>query len=205
MSDLVGGRYPQNYDVAKLLGFQGNASQSNMTPRSNLEWFGPGGLTDGALAATGVGCAVAVPVEVGDVFTKVSILVGAAAEATGTHAFAALYSGIATPALLGQSADATGATAVGPVNTRFDFALSAPVTITPSNAPGGFVYASIAITATTVPTCAVASTPTAIGYQWFSNGPLFFSATHGSALGGTAAATIASPSAKAVAPIVALW
>lgn len=203
MSDLVRGRYPVTSPLATLTGFASNATQGNIAVRSNLTWFGLGNPTDGALAATGVGCAVAIPVEVGDTFTKISILAGATAEATGTHMFAALYSGIAVPALLAQSADNTTAAAVA-ASARFDYTLASPVTVTNATAPGGFIYASIAVTAGTVPTAMVVSAPTAIGYQWYSTGPLFLSATHGSALGATAAATIASPSAKAVAPIVFL-
>jgi hypothetical protein len=130
VSDLVRGRYPVTSPAAKLVGLTSNATQGNIAIRSNADWFGVGGWTDGALAATGVGCAVAVPVEVGDPLSKVSLIVGAAAEATGTHAFASLYSGIATPALLAQSVDLTGATAVGPVNARFDFTLASTVVIT---------------------------------------------------------------------------
>jgi hypothetical protein len=205
MSDLVRGRYPVTSPAAKLVGLTANATQGNIAIRSNAEWPALGNWTDGALAATGVGAAVAVPVEVGDTFTKVSLLVGAAAEATGTHAFVALYSGIAVPALLAQSTDLTGATAVGPVNARFDFTLASAVTVTQAIAPGGFIYASIVVTATTVPTVATASIPTAIGYQWYTAAPLFLAATHGSGLTTTAPGTIASPAAKAVAPIVFLW
>lgn len=200
---LTRGRYPVTNPFAKITGFAANATQGNLPLRSNLEWFALANPTDGALAATGVGCAVPIPVEVGDTFTKVSLLAGATAEATGTHAFVALYSGIATPALLAQSADNTGSAAVA-ASARFDFTLASAVTVTAANAPGGFIYASIAITAGTIPTAMVVSIPTAVGYQWYTTGPLFLSATHGSALGATAAATIASPSAKAVAPIVFL-
>lgn len=203
MSDLIRGRYPVTNPLAKLLGLAANASQANVNVRSNIEWFGLGSPTDGALAATGVGCAVAIPVEVGDTFTKISILAGATAEGTGTHAIAALYSGIATPALLAQSADNTGAAAVA-ASAKFDFPLQSPVTITPATAPGGFIYASIMIAATTIPTAATMSIPAAVGYQWYSSGPLFLAATHGSSIGATAPATIASPAAKAVAPIVFL-
>lgn len=204
MSDLVRGRYPVTSPIAKLVGLTSNATQPNLPPRSNAEFQClSGGWTDGALAATGIGCAVAVPVEVGDPLSKVSLLVGATAEATGTHAFAALYSGVATPALLAQSVDNTGAAALA-ASARFDFTLASTVYVTQAMAPGGFLYASVAITAGTVPTAAVSAIPTAIGYQWFTAGPLFIAATHGSALGATAPATIASPSAKAVAPIVFL-
>jgi hypothetical protein len=203
MSDLIRGRYPVTNPLAKLVGLAGNATQGNVNVRSNMEWFGLGNITDGALAATGVACAVAIPVEVGDTFTKVSLLVGARPRRPGTHAFAALYSGVATPALLGQSTDNTGA-AASAASAKFDFTLASAVTITAATAPGGFIYASIAIAASTIPTAAVVATPTAVGYQWYSAGPLFLSATHGSSLTATAPATIASPAAKAVAPLVFL-
>lgn len=201
--DLVSGRYPTSYQFDKITGKAQNAQQGNIAVRSNAEWLGISGMTDGALAATGVGCAVAIPVSDGDVISKISLIVGATAEATGTHAFAALYSGIAVPALLSQSVTDTGAASLA-ASARFTFTLATPQLITPANAPNGFVYASIAITATTVPTAATVPVAAAVDYQWFPNGPLFLSATHGSALAGTAAATIASPTAKAVAPLVFL-
>lgn len=202
--DLVSGNFPISYPFAALTGQTANTAQGNLRPRSNMEWFGLGNITDGALAATGVGCAVAIPVQNGDVISKISILAGATAEATGTHTFAALYSGIAVPALMAQSTDNTGAAAVA-ASARFDYTLATAQAITPTNAPNGFVYASIVMTATTVATAASIATPTAVGYQWYTTGPLFLSATHGSGLTTTAPATIASPSAKAVAPIVFLW
>lgn len=201
--DLASGFYPLSSPIKAALGMV-NALQSGDGPaRSNAEYLGFGGWTDGALAATGVLAAVAIPVDWGQQFTKVSIFVGATGEGTGSHAFAALYSGIAVPALLAQSADTTGATAIA-ASARFDFTLASTVLASPTNAPNGFLYAGVAITATQVPTAAVVSTPTAVGYQLSTNAPLFFSATAGSALGATAAATIASPTAKAVAPIVVL-
>ncbi len=199
----MSGRYPTSYQFDKLTGKAANASQGNIAVRSNAEWLGISGMTDGALAATGVGCAVAVPVEWGDVISAIDLLAGATAEGTGTHAFAALYSGLATPALLAQSADETGAAAVA-ASVKHAFVLTSSVLITPQNAPGGFVYASISITAATVATAATVPVAAAVDYQWFAGGPLFLSATHGSSLAGTAAATIASPTAKAVAPIVFL-
>ncbi len=203
MSDLVSAGYPISYPHAALSGRIGNAVQGNLRARDNLEFALGGALTDGALAATGVGCAVAVPVSVGDPLSKVSIIAGATAEATGTHAWAAVYSGIAVPALITQSPTETGAAAVA-ASVRHEFALAGNYVVTKELAPYGFVYVSISVTATTVPTAAVFGFPAAIGYQWFANGPLFIAATHGSALAGTAPATIASPTAKAVAPIVFL-
>jgi hypothetical protein len=205
MSDLVRGRYPVTNPLAKALGLQSNVAQGNLSVRSNAEWFGGfAGLTDGALAATGVACAVPVPVEIGDTITKISIVAGATAEATGTHAFAMLYTGLGVPALIGQSVDNVAAAAIG-ASTRFDFTLATPQAISQAQAPGGFLYASIMVAAGTIPTVASYATPAGINYQWFNTQPLFWSMTHGSGLTTTAPATIASPAAKAVAPLVFLY
>lgn len=201
MADLASGHYAQSNPLGALYGSISNVAQPDYPARSNLE-FPVGGLSDGALAATGVGCYVAVPVDVGMSVSKVTMLVGATAGATMTHQFVAIYSGIATPALLAQSADGTsGAIAA---SAAISFTLQSPQTITAAMAPNGFIYAGVAITAATVPTAASVATPTAVGYQFFTGGPLFLSATAGSALGGTAAATIASPAAKATAPVLFL-
>jgi hypothetical protein len=202
MADLTSGRYPETNPLWSALGQSANATQSDVPARTNAEYFGLGGLADGALAATGVGCFVAVPIDIGTVVSKVSLLVGATAGGTITHQFAAIYSGIATPALIAQSADTTSAAIAA--SGAASWSLTAPQTITAAQAPNGYIYAGVAITATTVPTAAVVAVPTAVGYQWFPNSPLFFSATAGTALAGTAAATIASPAAKAVAPLVFL-
>jgi hypothetical protein len=202
MADLPSGRYPQNAAVSALLGNLANSTVANVPARSNLE-FPLGSLSDGALAATGVCAAVPIPIDPGTVVTKASLLIGGTAEATGTHGFIALYSGIATPALIVQTADDTGAAsaAASAIYTR---SFSAATLITAAMAPNGFIYASVSFTAGTIPTAASLGTPTAVGYQWVTNGPLFFAATHGSAVNGTAPATITSQSAKAVAPVVIL-
>jgi N-methylhydantoinase B/oxoprolinase/acetone carboxylase alpha subunit len=70
---------------------------------------------------------------------------------------------------MAQSADNTGAAALA-ASARFDFSLATAQLITPANAPNGFVYASIMVAATQIPTAASMSIPTAIGYQWFSTG-----------------------------------
>ena len=211
MADLVSGLYGQQNPWQGIIGLQ-NAVQSNVPARTNAEYLGLSTITDGALAATGVAFAVPVPVDPGTVISYVSILVGGTAASVPTHSFAALYSGtnVAAPPLIGQSTDGTSVTtfASGAVTV---FTLTNPQRITPAQAPYGFVYAAVSITATTIPTAMAVATPTAVGYQWFTssttpkgNSPLFLSATAGSSLAGTAAATFASPSAKAVAPIVIL-
>lgn len=196
---LIAGLYSNK--IGAYLGFK-NVADPTKPARSNATSLGLSTLTDGALAATGVVCSVPVGVEVGDVIAKVIVPIGATAAGTPTQSFAALYSGIATPALLGQSASG-GAAAIA-ASAAFTFTLEAPVTITEAMAPNGFIYASVAITATTVPTAAAISTPTAVGYQWSTKGPLGFSLTHGSAVGATAPATITGQAAKAVAPVVLL-
>lgn len=198
---LAGGRYPFGSPWQALLGGLANVADATQPARSNLEW-GIGNPSDGALAATGVCCAVPIPVDPGQVISKVSIIVGATAESGGSHAFVALYSGIAVPALVGQSTDLTGAAAIG-ASARFDFTLTAAQKISAAQAPNGFVYASISVTGT-VPTALSVATPAAINYQWTTNGPLFLAMTHGSAVAGTAPATIVTPAAKVVAPIVIL-
>ena len=202
MADLVSGGYPQGTLLKAWFG--PNVTQSNLPARSNAEYLGFGGWTDGALAATGVSCSVPIPVDPGTIITNVKVIVGATAEATGTHSFVALYSGIATPALLGQSTDDTGAAsfAASAVKT---VALTTPYLVKPTDVPNGFLYATVCITAGTIPTAAVMATATAVTYQLNSStAPLGHSLTHGSAQGATAAATIATPSAKAVAPIIGL-
>lgn len=202
---LVRGRYHVTNPVWSLLGQPTNATQSDIAVRSNADISGINALTDGAAFVTGVATAVAIPVEYGDIITKISVFVGAAAEATGTHAVAGLYSGIGVPALLGQSTDLTGATAVGPVNARFDFTLAAAQLVTPVNAPNGYIYASVFVTATTQPTVGSYTVAAAVGYQWFTNAPLKMGGfTHGSALTTVLPATIVSPTGQAVTPVYVL-
>lgn len=201
--DIVSGGYPLTNPLLGLLGGLSNVVQSNIPARSNLEW-GIGDLSDGALAATGVGIVVPCPVAFGTVVSKVSVLIGATAGATMSHQFAALYQGTgAAPALMAQSADTTSA-AIG-ASALASWTLATPQVITPTNAPSGFVYVLLSITATTVPTAVSMSAPTGIQYQWVgTTSPLKLAATAGSSLGGTAAATIASPSGAAVGPVVLL-
>lgn len=199
---LVRGGYPVTHWSRSLFGNTNQSAGTGAPARTNLI-YPFGNITDGAIGTTGVSTSVAVPVEWGDVISKITVFVGATAEGTGTHSFLALYSGIATPALLAQSADDTGAAALG-ASAAYGRSLATAVAITPTNAPYGFVYATVNVTASQIPTLASMATPTAVGYQLTTNGPLFFAATHGSAQGATAAATIASPTAFARAPIVLL-
>lgn len=208
MADLVSGRYGQLSPLASLVGKLSNVTQSNIPARSNLE-FPVGNLTDGALAASGICTAVPVPMDAGTTISFVTILVGATAASTPTHGFGALYSGIATPALLGQSTDLL--TGVIAASAPFQYKLTVPYLVKDADVVNGYLYVSVNGTGTAVQTVMSMATPTAIGYQWFGAAttpigasPIGMAVTHGSAVGGTAPATIASPSAKAVAPIVFL-
>lgn len=208
MADLARGRYNVTNPVHSYLGQPVNATQSDLTVRSNLPVLGLASLADTAAALTTQVCtAVPIPVEYGDVITKITVVVGATAAGTPTNGFAALYSGVATtPALLAQSADIT--TAAIAASALFTYTLQSAVTITPANAPFGYIYASIMSKATTVPSLATVSVAAAVAYQYTLTGataPLKMGAmTHGSALTNTAPATIVTPTAQAATPIVFL-
>jgi hypothetical protein len=204
--DLVSSKYALQNPLLALVGGLVNAVNPVVPARSNAEWS-VGNMTDGALAGTGVLAFVPVPVDVGSTVSKVSFVVGNTAAATPTHQFAAVYAGTGTaPALLAQSADAT-TMAIAAQSGIVTYTLATPQVITTTNAPNGFIYAGISITAGTVCTALSVGTPTGINYQWqvaSATSPLFLAGTAGSALAGTAAATIASASAKAVAPVLFL-
>lgn len=182
----------------------GGLVQTGLTARpARSNAFGLNGTLEGALAATGVGCFVPVGVQVGDVISKVNIITSSTAGGTMTHQFGAIYSGFAAePALIEQSTDTTNAAIAE--KTLLGWTLTAPVKITAAMAPHGFIYAEVAITATTIPTAMVFNSEAIVNFKIGTNGPLFTSFTAGSALAGTAAATTGSPSAKVVAPVVIL-
>ena len=203
MSDLVRGKYPVTNPLFSAFGQTANASQANVALRTNAVVTGLNALTDGAALTTAVATAVAVPVEVGDVITKVTVFVGATAAGTPTNSFAALYSGVAVPALLGQSV--SGGVAAIAASGAFTFTLASAINVTAANAPLGFIYASVVVAATATPSLASTTVATAVAYKWFANAPLGLGAlAHGAALSTTAPATITGQTAQAVTPIVVL-
>ena len=203
MSDLVRGKYPVTNPLFTALGQSANVSQSNIALRTNAVVTGLNALTDGAALTTQVATAVAIPVEIGDVLSKVTVFVGATAAGTPTNSFAALYSGLAVPALLTQSVDG-GAAAIA-ASGAFVFTLAAPVLVTAANAPFGYLYASVMVKATVAPTLASTTVATAVAYKWFANAPLGLGAlAHGAALTSAAPATITGQTAQAVTPLVTL-
>ena len=207
MADLVSGRWPQTNPWWSLLGQPTNVNQSDVPARSNLEWLGMNtAIATGTGATTGVANCVAVPVDQGVVISKVSIFVTNTAAGTPTHSFAALYNGSgAAPALIGQSTD--GGTAAVAANAQFSFTLTSPQLMTNVTAPYGFVYVAFSLTATTMPSFVTVAGPTIGAWGTMvppTNAPLFYSATAGTGLGGTAATTIASPSNVTNVPVVVL-
>ena len=103
---------------------------------------------DNAIGATTLITAMLTPVRPGDVITSASICVGATAGATLTHKYFALYSDIATPALIGtQQADDTGASMAA--NTVYTGTFGATFTV-----PAGTysLWVAFCITGTTIPT-----------------------------------------------------
>jgi hypothetical protein len=210
---LVLGRYPQ-YNAAQVhsAGAAGVA-ESNAPYRSNLElsgfFFGTqvdtaslGGTT------TGVYISTIVPVDVGQTYSTVSILIGATAASTPTHGYAALYSGTtdAAPPLIGQSPDLL--TTAIPASALFTYTLTTPATITPPMAPNGYVNVAVVCTsATTVPSCVTVPVLqiAASGYAWFTGSPLRKNlAQTATAAASTAPATLATTATKSVAPVVFL-
>lgn len=203
--DLVGAGYPISNPLMALLGGSMNLSQSNVPIKSNLS-FGLGGLTDVALAGTGSVNTMAVPVSPGDVFTKITVLVGASAGSPSGWGF--LFTGTgsapgttgAQPTLIAQTASATTPmTAASP----YSFTFAAPVTITAAQCPSGFVYAafypvqtSTASTSFVSMTCAAAAQ-----YLYYPTSPVSLYSTSAST---TAFATLGTSTARASVPVVLL-
>jgi hypothetical protein len=209
--DLVGGRYPVMYPFAKMLGLQANSSQGNISVRSNVE--GPFALNaaadTGAALTTAVGHAVPVPVEVGDVISKVSVRTGATAAVTPTNSWAALYagqSGATAPTLISQTADRL--TAAIAATTTFQWTFATPYTVQPADCPNGYIYVSVMVKAGTVPSLATVAVPAAAltadtTHPWFTGAPIW-AQSHGSALAATAPATITGGTVLAAAVAVFL-
>lgn len=191
--DLVGGKFPLLYPFDKSLGLASNASQVNLSPRSNIEWLGWATQIDEAAALVTNDLVLwPVPVENGDVITKVSVRTGATPATGPTHQFAAIYSGVLTTAALQgkQSADGTS-TAIAASTTKSFTLPTGGVVISPTNAPFGYVYAAVSVKATTaVPSLVGWATATACQGAWFTNAPTFLGARTSTGLTGVAPATV---------------
>ena len=147
-----------------------------------------------AIGATGVEQTVAVPLQAGDTVTSITFITATTAAATPTAGYACLRS--TSGALLAQTAD-FGSTARA-ANTAYTVTLATPQLITAA----GLYYVGISFTAGTVPTLAGLAVVNAV-----VNGAIGLSAkvlaqTHGSSVGATAPATVATPTTVANIPYV---
>jgi hypothetical protein len=148
--------------------------------------------------STGVCLATAIQLTKGTIVTKLGILTGGTI-GSPTHQFAALYDTAATPALIGQSTDAT--TTAFTADTIALFTLTTAYVVPTT----GLYYASFMV-AGTVPTTLCAVTARAgTNDATITTGGKFRSGTHGSALTGTAPSTIASPAAVVNTPWVGVF
>lgn len=153
-----------------------------------------------AALVTQVMTTVAVPLQAGDVISRVAFRIGATAVGTPTNSWVALYSSAAIPALLSQSAD-QGAAAIA-ADTFFDLALAAPQTITVD----GIYYAALMSKATIVPSlmCSASGRAAFWGGVGFTVPQKALVQTSGAALVGVAPATVAAPTNAAAIPYVVL-
>lgn len=196
--DLVSGRFPLTYPFAKSVALASNVAQGNINVRSSLEIPFLGSLQDAAASlVSGKVTLVAVPVEIGDEIQAVDVLAGATAASEPEHSWAALYSGAGV--LLGsQSTD--GETAAIAASKRFSFTLGSKYIIQPADAPNGFVFAAVSVTAKgKVPSLVSGTVPTACQYAWYTNMSAFVAGTSGSALEGKAPASVTLSGVSAIA------
>ena len=208
MTDLVSGRYGAYDPMWLIFGKPNNAKQSNIPARSNIWEQKLTGVSDGALAGTEEGTLVAVPVQEGDIYTKVTYLVGGTGGTECEAGFVALYAGKKTGKLLAQSKSKKYTTQVE-AGKPCVLELEKEVQISSENAPNGFIYVVLVIEAPTggsgvIPTVVSSSVPKACQYSWFTNTPEVLTGTVGTGLKTTAEATLGSVTSKAVAPIVFL-
>ncbi len=151
--------------------------------------------SDLAALTTQVMTSTAIYLPAGFTVTNLTFVSGATAAGTPTNWWYALYSTAATPALLSQTADQL--TAAWAANTAVTLALTTPYVIPAA----GVYYAAVAVKATTVPTLAGATSRVPVVSGALSTDKTL-AVTSGSALTGTAPATIATPTNVATIPYV---
>jgi hypothetical protein len=143
---------------------------------------------DCAIAATGVELAVGISLDPGDTVTTVTFVTGATALASGTAGYVVLRDPAGNK--LAQTADFTSTARAA--NTKYSVTLATAVTATVA----GLYIVGISFTASTVPTLRGVNLANAA----IANAGVTISQSHGSAVAGTAPATVASPTGTAVVP-----
>lgn len=192
MSDSVNGHWP-----IKSEDWMRNGSPSTMFRESLPRWACGSDL---AIAASGVELAVAVPLQAGDVVTNITFVTGATAANGPTAGYACLRT--AAGALIAQTAD-FGSTARA-ANTAYTVALGtgAPYLVT---APGIFLVGISLTVSTTMPTLSGATLRNGIMAGAIGSlGGVVLSKSHGSAVGATAPATVATPTTTFAIPYLIL-
>jgi hypothetical protein len=166
----------------------------NMGTLANYRYLA---TANGAALSTGVMTSVGMQFGAGQKITSISFVSATTAAGTPTHWWFALYSAAATPAKVAQTADQTST--AWAANTLKTLALPAPVTI----AVSGWYWVSVMVAATTPPTLLSAPAQTAglLNNPGVLTGEKGLAVTSGSALVGTAPATIATPAASLVVPL----
>lgn len=154
-------------------------------PRNGQIWSRTNALSSGVMHHT------AIVLYAGDVVTKIGFASGATAAVSPTAWWFALYSNASTPALLAQTADQTST--AWAADTIKEVSLSSQQTITQS----GVYYITLCMTAgTPISTIGFDANNGANAGLAGPTGVKRLAGTSGSALGGTAPATIASVTAS---------
>ena len=203
MADLVSGKYPQTNPFSALIGGFGNGNQANVPARSNAEYLGLASAADGAALVTNKLVCVAVPVDIGQVYSTVTFVAGATAP-TVTINYAAAYAGGLTAAKQTLLAQSTNAGSTAPTaSTANSYTLATAQQATAANAPYGYWFVGIQATGTvnSAMSVSVAAAIDVMQATVFTNAPiaLGFSVA---ATTGTAPATLASPTVVALKPLV---
>lgn len=172
----------------------GDPSTVTQFRRFNMARFGladSGGDAGSVPLVTQVMTSVPLHLVAGDVITNLTFHSGQTAAGTPTNYWFALYDTAATPALIAQTADQL--TAAWAAFTPKTLALSTAYTVTKT----GVYWAAIHVKATAVPSLLGGLVPKPI-----VTGERNLAQNSGSALVGTAPATIATPTVQSFAPFV---
>lgn len=186
---LTRGRYPVTNPQWTLNGMPAGMFREGLLRRADT-------VSNMAALTTQIMLSTAIHLEAGDVVSKLTFISGGTAAGTPTNWWFALYDDSATPVLLAQSADQL--TAAWAANTGITLALATAQLIPRS----GIYQASVMVKATTVPTLAGQTLANAATAGAVVAGQKVLAQTSGSALVGTAPATIATPTTVATVPYV---
>jgi hypothetical protein len=161
-------------------------------------------LVDITTSATKKGPIVAIPVQEGDVISKVTALIGAKEGKTAPFWFFALYSGTTTKTeakLLGQT---TVSEAAQKPSLPLTASMEKPVLITSVNAPNGYIFAGLISEITTVCSQVGVEIPTACQKEWFPGCPEVLSTEVEQKEKSVAAATVKTETASTKVPFIFL-